>query len=170
MERVFIPRLINRQIQWFELVCVRSYCRWHNGHLEYVRAYQRRVNRVSRKLYQFIDYQLLLFQFCLIYFTKPSSKRSSNRYKNAESFNPPHFCYFFFFEPKTVFRTILPTFRSNPCLVIGIPVFRLIFCLAAVIPTALFREKLNPGIFILVLLTLYKGSRTQLPLLPKTET
>lgn len=43
---------------------------------------------------------------------------------------------------------MLPTFLSKPCLVVGMPVFRLIFCFTAVIPTALFSEKLNPGIFI----------------------
>lgn len=44
----------------------------------------------------------------------------------------------------------LPTLRSKPCLVVGMPVLRAIFCLTAVMPTALLREKLNPGIFILV--------------------
>lgn len=58
--------------------------------------------------------------------------------------------FYFFLEPKIAFIMVLPTFRSNPCLVIGIPVFRLIFCLTAVIPTALFKEKLNPGIFIVI--------------------
>lgn len=51
MERIFIPSLINRQIQWFELVWVRSYVRHRNGKPEHVRAYKRRVNRVSTKLY-----------------------------------------------------------------------------------------------------------------------
>ena len=67
---------------------------------------------------------------------------------------PPHFLssHFFLF-PKIEFRTNLPTFRSKPCLVVGIPVFLLIFCLAAVIPTARFQEKLNPRIFIYIVIS-----------------
>ena len=67
---------------------------------------------------------------------------------------PPHFhlSHFFLF-PKIEFRTNLPTFLSKPCLVVGIPVFLLIFCLAAVIPTALFQEKLNPFIFIYIVIS-----------------
>lgn len=52
--------------------------------------------------------------------------------------------------PKSPFKIILPTLRSMPCLVEGNPVLRAIFCFTAVIPTALLREKLNPGIFISV--------------------
>ena len=63
---------------------------------------------------------------------------------------PSSFIYYFFLEPKIESSTILPTFLSNPCLVVGIPVFLLIFCLAAVIPIALLREKLNPRIFITI--------------------
>ena len=52
----------------------------------------------------------------------------------------------FFLFPKIEFSTNLPIFLSSPCLVVGNPVFLLIFCFAAVIPTALFQEKLNPRI------------------------
>ena len=55
-----------------------------------------------------------------------------------------------YYFPKSPFKIILPTLRSKPCLVVGMPVLRAIFCLTAVIPTALLREKLNPGIFISV--------------------
>lgn len=56
----------------------------------------------------------------------------------------------FFLFPKIEFSTNLPIFLSSPCLVVGNPVFLLIFCFAAVIPTALFHEKLNPRIFICI--------------------
>lgn len=59
-------------------------------------------------------------------------------------------CRLVYYFPKSPFIIILPTLRSKPCLVVGIPVLRAIFCLTAVMPTALLREKLNPGIFILV--------------------
>lgn len=58
-------------------------------------------------------------------------------------------CSFLLF-PKIEFSTNLPIFLSSPCLVVGNPVFLLIFCFAAVIPTALFQEKLNPRIFICI--------------------
>ena len=61
------------------------------------------------------------------------------------------FNYYFFLEPKIESSTILPTFLSNPCfVVIGIPVFVLIFCLGAVIPITFLKEKLNPRIFITI--------------------
>lgn len=70
----------------------------------------------------------------------------------------------FFLFPKIEFSTILPIFLSSPCLVVGNPVFLLIFCLAAVIPTALFQEKLNPRIFICIAIS----CNTQKPQQPKT--
>lgn len=70
-----------------------------------------------------------------------------------------------FLLPNKPFRTILPTFLSKPCLVVGMPVFRLIFCFAAVISTALLSEKLNPGIFISFL----RWDQIQWPQLPRTE-
>ena len=69
MERIFIPSLINRQIQWFELVWVRSYVRHRNGKPEHVRAYKRRVNRVSTKLYYATIYFIvprLVYNICLL--------------------------------------------------------------------------------------------------------
>lgn len=45
---------------------------------------------------------------------------------------------------------VLPIFLSNPCLDIGIPVARAIFCFVCVIPKARFQEKDNPGIFNVV--------------------
>ena len=45
---------------------------------------------------------------------------------------------------------ILPILRSRPAFDIGMPVWRAIFCLACVTPSALFREKDNPGIFIFI--------------------
>ena len=44
--------------------------------------------------------------------------------------------------------TLPPIFLSSPCLVIGIPVALLTFCLIFVTPTALLSENDNPGIFI----------------------
>ncbi len=72
--------------------------------------------------------------------------------------------YYFFLEPKIASITNRPTFLSKPCLVIGIPVFLLIFCLAAVMPSALLSEKLNPGIFIIFVKL---NNKQQLPI-PKT--
>ena len=46
-----------------------------------------------------------------------------------------------------------PIFRSMPDLVVGIPVVRAILCFNLVIPNALFREKLTPGIFVLVMIS-----------------
>ena len=54
----------------------------------------------------------------------------------------------YFFLPFTAFITAPPIFLSRPCLVIGIPVALLTFCFIALIPTALFSENDNPGIFI----------------------
>ena len=45
-------------------------------------------------------------------------------------------------------RNSLPTLRSTPCLVIGIPVVRDIFCFTFVMPTARFQENVTPGIFM----------------------
>ena len=56
--------------------------------------------------------------------------------------------YLFFPLPRMVSITILPTLRSIPALVVGIPVLRVNSRLALVTPKALFHEKLNPGIFI----------------------
>ena len=57
---------------------------------------------------------------------------------------------YLFLLPKIALITNLPTFLSSPCLVVGTPVLRVIFCLAAVIPIALFQEKLNPFILTIV--------------------
>lgn len=53
-----------------------------------------------------------------------------------------------YFFPKIADITALPTFRSKPCRVVGMPVLRATFCLTAVMPTARLSEKLSPGIFI----------------------
>jgi hypothetical protein len=53
--------------------------------------------------------------------------------------------------PKIALSTKAPTLRSKPWRVVGIPVARAIFCLAAVIPTARFHEKDKPGSFIVLL-------------------
>lgn len=45
------------------------------------------------------------------------------------------------------FRMAPPILRSNPCLVVGMPVFLEIFCFTALTPTALLSEKDKPGIF-----------------------
>lgn len=52
------------------------------------------------------------------------------------------------FLPNTDFSIALPILRSNPCLVVGMPVFLAIFCFTALTPTALLSEKDKPGIFI----------------------
>ena len=44
------------------------------------------------------------------------------------------------------FNTIFPNFLSNPALEVGIPVSRASFCLACVMPSALFKENDTPGI------------------------
>ena len=41
---------------------------------------------------------------------------------------------------------VLPILRSNPVIEVGTPVSRANFCLACIMPNALFREKLRPGI------------------------
>ena len=45
-----------------------------------------------------------------------------------------------------------PTFRSIPAFVVGIPVFWVKFLFNLVIPNALFKEKLKPGILVLVII------------------
>lgn len=59
-------------------------------------------------------------------------------------------CRLVYHFPNNPFRIILPTLRSKPCLVVGMPVLRAIFCLTAVTPIARLSEKLSPGIFISV--------------------
>ena len=44
--------------------------------------------------------------------------------------------------------TVLPIFRSTPARDVGIPVVRATCCFALVMPSALFKEKLRPGIFV----------------------
>ncbi len=56
----------------------------------------------------------------------------------------------FFFFPNRADITIDPTLRSSPPRVVGMPVARAIFCLAALMPTALFSENDNPGIFMIL--------------------
>lgn len=46
---------------------------------------------------------------------------------------------------------ILPNFRSIPDFVVGIPITFAMFLFAFVIPSALFNEKLKPGILVLVI-------------------
>ena len=57
---------------------------------------------------------------------------------------------YYHYLPKIDFIIILPIFLSMPALDIGIPVFFEICCLAWVIPSARFHEKVNPGIFIML--------------------
>lgn len=52
------------------------------------------------------------------------------------------------------FNTIFPNFLSKPALEVGIPVSRANFCLACVIPSALFKENDTPGIFILDIMSI----------------
>lgn len=63
---------------------------------------------------------------------------------------PPSICIAVSFSsiyfPKSFLMIAPPIFLSIPCLVIGIPVFRLIFCFAYVISSALFQENVSPGI------------------------
>lgn len=63
---------------------------------------------------------------------------------------PPSICIAVSFSsiyfPKSFLMIAPPIFLSIPCLVMGIPVFRLIFCFACVIPSALFHENVSPGI------------------------
>ena len=49
---------------------------------------------------------------------------------------------------------MLPIFLSMPLLVVGMPVAFAIFLFILVMPRALFREKLSPGIPVLLLLIL----------------
>lgn len=58
--------------------------------------------------------------------------------------------YHFFF-PNTKLISVAPTLRSMPALVVGIPVLRVNARFKAVTPNALFKEKLSPGIFVLVI-------------------
>ena len=51
--------------------------------------------------------------------------------------------------PKMVLMIALPILRSKPALEVGMPVLRAIWCLACVIPSARFQEKVSPGIFII---------------------
>ena len=50
---------------------------------------------------------------------------------------------------------VLPILRSRPCLVMGMPVARAIFCLAPVMPIARFQENERPGIFMVILVTIF---------------
>lgn len=62
---------------------------------------------------------------------------------------PPSICiaapFSSIYFPKSFLMIAPPIFLSIPCLVIGIPVFRLIFCFACVIPSVLFQENVSPG-------------------------
>lgn len=62
--------------------------------------------------------------------------------KHRRSFDDPLRFYFF---PKSARIIMLPSFRSTPARVVGIPVFRAKFCFARVIPNALFHENDRPG-------------------------
>ncbi len=46
---------------------------------------------------------------------------------------------------KNIFKMLEPIFRSNPLLVVGIPVFLANFCFAWVMPNNLFNENENPN-------------------------
>ena len=50
----------------------------------------------------------------------------------------------------SISNTALPTFLSRPAFVVGMPVLRANFCLAAVIPSARFQLNDNPGIPVLL--------------------
>ena len=58
--------------------------------------------------------------------------------------------------PNNFFSIMLPTLRSNPCLVMGMPVVREIFCFNCVMPNARFHEKVRPGIPVFIS-SLYLG-------------
>lgn len=62
-------------------------------------------------------------------------------------------CFYSF--PRTALMIVAPTFLSMPLFVVGIPVAFVKARLAAVMPRALFKEKLNPGIFVLVITFIY---------------
>lgn len=51
--------------------------------------------------------------------------------------------------PNSDLSIILPIFRSTPALEVGMPVSLTNFCLACVIPNALFHEKERPGMPVL---------------------
>lgn len=51
--------------------------------------------------------------------------------------------------PNSDLSIILPIFRSTPALEVGMPVSLANFCLACVIPKALFHEKERPGMPVL---------------------
>ena len=53
------------------------------------------------------------------------------------------------FPPNKAFRIIFPILRSTPALEVGMPVSLANFCLACVIPSALFHEKERPGMPVL---------------------
>lgn len=57
--------------------------------------------------------------------------------------------------PNKVLKIILPTLRSIPCLVIGIPVSLETSCFTLVIPKALFHEKDTPGILNPIIIISY---------------
>ena len=50
--------------------------------------------------------------------------------------------------PNSDLSIILPIFRSTPALEVGMPVSLANFCLACVIPNALFHEKERPGMLV----------------------
>lgn len=60
----------------------------------------------------------------------------------------------YFFLPVTALMIADPIFRSNPCFVIGMPVFLAMLCLTCVMPSALLSENDTPGILLMVLVIL----------------
>lgn len=60
------------------------------------------------------------------------------------------------------FNNSPPIFLSNPCLVVGIPVSRAIFCFIFVMPNARFHENVTPGIlnFVIFLFVYYVNYQT----------
>jgi hypothetical protein len=52
-----------------------------------------------------------------------------------------------YFLPNINFKILLPNFFSKPDFVVGIPVCRANFCLAEVMPKALFQENEKPNLF-----------------------
>lgn len=60
-----------------------------------------------------------------------------------------------YFLPKMDFMIIPPIFIFIPDFVTGMPVAFVKLLLRAVMPTALFREKLSPGIFVLLISFVY---------------
>ena len=85
--------------------------------------------------------------------SSPLSFAKVFRLSSKLSFLLNNFFYFInLFAPLSI---ALPILRSRPCLDIGMPVARAIFCLACVIPNARFQENERPGIFMAISFTTF---------------